>query len=120
MTEERFAQIYDELQRADCTCEMSACYRRLPDDELQTVLQVFLDQYGQELAAGALERLRLAVWNVHNQRKPNLDLLPVGGSSCDENRNGTEKDGKRFVGRWTGFMTGQSKPGDYRGRRKPH
>ena len=56
MTEERFAQIYDELQRADCTCEMSALLSTLPDHELQTVLEVFLDQYGQELAAGALER----------------------------------------------------------------
>jgi hypothetical protein len=27
----------------------------LPDPELQTVFDVFLDQYGQELAAGALE-----------------------------------------------------------------
>jgi hypothetical protein len=55
MTEERFAQIYDELQRANCTCDMSAFLSVLPDHELQTVFEVFLDQYGQELAAGALE-----------------------------------------------------------------
>lgn len=56
MTEERFAQIYDELQRVDCTCEMTTVLSTLPDHELQTVFEVFLDQYGQELAAGALER----------------------------------------------------------------
>lgn len=55
MTEERFAQIYDQLQGASCTCDMSACLSVLPDHELQTVFEVFLDQYGQELAAGALE-----------------------------------------------------------------
>jgi hypothetical protein len=56
MTEERFAQLHDELQRADCTCEMSAFLSGLPDHELKTVFEVFLDQYGQELAVGALER----------------------------------------------------------------
>ena len=56
MTEERFAQICDELQRADCTCEMTTALSTLPDHELQTVFEVFMDQYGQELATGALER----------------------------------------------------------------
>lgn len=56
MTEERFAEIYDELERADCTCDMTTVLSALPDDELQTVYEVFLDQYGQELVAGALQR----------------------------------------------------------------
>jgi hypothetical protein len=110
MTEERFAQIYDELQRADCTCEMSAFLSVLPDHELKTVFEVFLDQYGQELAAGALE-IRLVVWNADNQRKPIIDLFLVGGSPCNEGRNGAEKDGKRFSGRWTSFVTGNSETG---------
>jgi hypothetical protein len=56
MTEERFAEIYDVLERADCTCDMTTVLSTLPDHELQTVFGVFVDQYGQELAAGALER----------------------------------------------------------------
>src|ERR1035441_9883255 len=73
MTEGRFAQVYDELQRADCTCEMSAFLSVLPDHELKTVFEVFLDQYGQELAAGALE-IRLVVWNADNQDRKSTRL----------------------------------------------
>ena len=56
MTAERFAEIYDEFQRAECTCETTTVLSTLPDHELQTVFDVFLDQFGQELAGGALER----------------------------------------------------------------
>ena len=34
---------------------MNTMLSALPDHELKTVLEVFFDQYGQELAAGALE-----------------------------------------------------------------
>lgn len=56
MTDERINCIHDELAAAERPCEMSIVLSSLSDDDLRSVHDDFLDQYGQELAMGALER----------------------------------------------------------------
>ena len=56
ISEERLEQIFNNLVEADCICEMSAVLTTLADAELEAVYEDCLEQYGQELALGALER----------------------------------------------------------------
>ncbi len=56
MNEQKRDQIFDQFLEANCPCEMSDVLSPLPDDDLQAVHEDILDQYGLELAFGALER----------------------------------------------------------------
>jgi hypothetical protein len=56
MTKKQIARLFDELQDADCTCEMSDLLSPLSYDDLQTAHEDLLDQFGHELAMGALEQ----------------------------------------------------------------
>ena len=56
MDEQRLENIFHELLDADCPCEMSDLLSPLSDDDLDSIHENLLDQFGQELCDGALER----------------------------------------------------------------
>jgi hypothetical protein len=56
MTEQQLENIRNELIAAESLCKMSAVLSPLSEDDLQEVYEDILDEYGEELAFGALER----------------------------------------------------------------
>jgi hypothetical protein len=56
MTDEQLEQTFNELLDADCPCEMGDLLSPLSKDDLESIHEHLLDQFGQELCDGALER----------------------------------------------------------------
>lgn len=76
MNDQQLEQVFDELQDANCPCEMLDVLSPLPDDDLQEVYEDFLVQYGQELALGALERSEWVCDNlIINANQPSICFL---------------------------------------------
>lgn len=63
MNEQQLEGLFNALKEADCSSEMSDVLSPLSEADLDSVHDEFLDQYGLELALGALER---SAWRCGN------------------------------------------------------
>lgn len=91
MTEEQLEIIQDQLAAANCSYEMSDVLSPLSNDQLQDVHEDLLDQYGQELALGALERSEWLCGNlIINANHPSIcftrTALDAVGAEIEERK----------------------------------